>query len=401
MKTVLYISPNSPFESIGGVERYLMNLIKHARAQAASRTILLVPSFHEDYVTHDGTITIIGDSSLVLSSAELNDNRKISMKTQAFARVVTDIIAQYDIGAICAENFHLGLPAGYSLQLHMVSNLNEIPVVLKLHSFAATDLQTELVNQLPWQKISCVSKSVAGDCFHKGADIDAITIDYLGVNTDEFTKKSGADVWLRDELHIGHEKRIVMTASRIVLGSRNILEEKGILDTIRSFSRLVVRYPELHLLIAVGKPPETLAEEFNQAKDVLMGYLKLNGVIHHTTVRSFSLDEMPQVYSGANVFVLPSENETFGQVFIEAMACELPVVGTKVGGIPEIIHDNVTGFLIVPSDPITLSQRIETLVYDESKRKKIITAAKKSVKEWFNAKDQFDKFDNELREIVE
>ena len=55
---------------------------------------------------------------------------------------------------------------------------------------------------------------------------------------------------------------------------------------------------------------------------------------------------MPKVYAGADIFVMASENETFGQVFTEAMAAGTPVIGTNVGGIPEIISENKTGFLI-------------------------------------------------------
>src|SRR4030043_417109 len=124
---ILFISPNSPLESVGGVERYVVNLI--------------------DYCKNQSHFKIIG-----------------------------------------VENFHVGLPPAYSLLLNMVAGLHNIPLILRLHSFAVTDLQIELVNQLMWNKISCVSKSVTGDCFQKGADINILSTDYLGVNINEFNK---------------------------------------------------------------------------------------------------------------------------------------------------------------------------------------------------------------------
>jgi len=60
-------------------------------------------------------------------------------------------------------------------------------------------------------------------------------------------------------------------------------------------------------------------------------------------------EELPELYSSVDLFVLPSEYEGFGIVFMEAMACETPVVGTEVGGIPTAVDAGETGYL-VPKD---------------------------------------------------
>ena len=83
--------------------------------------------------------------------------------------------------------------------------------------------------------------------------------------------------------------------------------------------------------------------------DMLSGYLKVHHIESQTILKIFDLDEMPSVYKGADMFVLPAEmNETFGQVFIEAMSCGIPVIGAQTGGIPEIISDSYNGFLVPP-----------------------------------------------------
>ncbi len=109
---------------------------------------------------------------------------------------------------------------------------------------------------------------------------------------------------------------------------------------------------------------------------------------------------MPNVYRGSDIFVLPSQNETFGQVFIEAMSCGVPVIGTKVGGIPEIISDNYNGFLVPPDDESILAQKIERLLNDSLLREKFINAGIQTVTEKFTSEKQFSNFNNMLEKTI-
>ena len=119
-----------------------------------------------------------------------------------------------------------------------------------------------------------------------------------------------------------------------------------------------------------------------------------------TIVKTFHLEEMPTVYRESDLFVLASENETFGQVFIEAMSCGLPVIGTKVGGIPEIISDSYNGYLIQPDDASILAQRIEKIMNDKTLREKFIRAGSKTVKSNFTSEKQFTEFHQTLENII-
>ena len=70
------------------------------------------------------------------------------------------------------------------------------------------------------------------------------------------------------------------------------------------------------------------------------------------------------VLSQADVFLLPSATESFGLAALEAMACEVPVVASRVGGMPEVIDDGVTGFLHAPDDVDGMAASIVRLVGD-------------------------------------
>ncbi len=396
----LFISPDSPYESIGGIERYLSNLISYCKAQRKD-IIILLPSFDgEPSVTKEGTVTIIKDESLSLLGGSKIRDRYIHQKAKRFAKAVSNVIQKCGIDVICAESFHCSLPPAYSLQLNMVANANVVPVVLHAHSFSSSLLQTELVNQLMWDKVFCVSKSVAGDCFNKGADVNLLKTHYLGVDTSLFRKDQEKSTWLKDRLVIEHDCKIILSASRVTSRKKDILQEKGIIDTIRAFAKIAPYHPELRLVFATATPYKAIMKQFDNAREKLLGYLKLHGVADKATIEIFAMDEMPNVYNGADVFVLPSENETLGQVFIEAMSCDVPVIGTKVGGIPEIIRDKYNGFLVSPNDPTILSQRMEELLFNEKLHKEYIDRAKEIIDEKFTADKQFYVFFERIEKIA-
>lgn len=219
----------------------------------------------------------------------------------------------------------------------------------------------------------------------KGADINSISTHYLGVNVEDFNEKIKLNEDLKKELNLSPDIKIVLTATRIIRGKKNILKDKGIINLIQAFSKLSNRYPNLRLLIAVGKAPKILRDEFECSYKMLLGYIKLHNIQDKTIIKMFELNEMSKVYQASDVFVLASENETFGQVFVESMECGLPVIGTKVGGIPEIISDSYNGYLVQPDDSSILAQRIEKLMNDESLRKKFTKAGLNTVKRSFTS----------------
>lgn len=399
---VLFISRNSPFESIGGIERYIDNLITYYKFEkkSGSSIYLMLPTDKKSFSKKFGMVTIYFDNSLNLTKNNLNNKKDIQEKAHLFSKEVTKIIKKNEIDIICAENFHTDLPTAYTLMLNMVTMSQKIPLVLQLHSFAVTELQTELINQLKWDRISCVSKSIAGDCYKKGTDINYLSTHYLGVNTGFFNQKENKNFDLKRKLNITADSKIILTATRIICGKNNILKEKGIINLIESFSKLSPKYPNWKLVIAIGKPPERLDIEFKIAYQLLEGYIKLHNVEANTILKTFTLDEMADVYKAADLFVLASENETFGQVFIEAMSCGIPVIGTKVGGIPEIISDLNNGYLIPVNDASILAQKIEKLMNDEILRENFIKAGIETVKEKFTMEQQFLCFNDMLKKVI-
>lgn len=98
-------------------------------------------------------------------------------------------------------------------------------------------------------------------------------------------------------------------------------------------------------------------------------------------IEEISHNKMPEIYRTSDLFVLPSHFEGVPLSVLEAMSTALPVIATKVGGIPEIIQNKKNGILVDKGDVKTLSQTIELLYFDEKYRKKLGANARKTILE--------------------
>ena len=126
-------------------------------------------------------------------------------------------------------------------------------------------------------------------------------------------------------------------------------------------------------LVMIGDGPDRAAVE-RRAADAGLG-----DVVHFVGEQH---DLVPWL-SASDVFLLPSSQESFGLAALEAMACEVPVVASNVGGLPEVIEDGVTGYLC-PLDALDLmAERIVDLLGDPARRSRIGQAAAQHVRTHF------------------
>jgi len=389
---ILIISLESPEISIGGLERYISDFLDFAQNKSDEVIFLLPQNARGGYEKIDN-VTIYRKDFLTIPYRKRFGKkevfqRKLEGKSRELFAFLVDFLNKEKIDVVSAQNFHT-VPPAYSFVLNMACLANSIPLVLRIHSYASKDIQEAIMNFLFWKKIICVSKSVAGDCFNKGTDIRKLTTKYLGVNIKDFNPTLN-NLWLKKRLGLSKNYKIILHASRIITWNRESLEEKGIVTLIKAFSKLSYKHQDIRLLIAIAAASKRLREEFHEAQEKLRGYIKLHNLEERVIYQKFKLKEMPLVYAGSDLFVLASESETLGQVYIEAMACGIPVIGTNVGGTPEIITDNYNGFLIPPNDSSALSQKIEKLLCNKKLRRKFIASGLKTARTKFANERRFN-----------
>jgi N-acetyl-alpha-D-glucosaminyl L-malate synthase BshA len=104
--------------------------------------------------------------------------------------------------------------------------------------------------------------------------------------------------------------------------------------------------------------------------------------------------------SAADIFLLPSSQESFGLAALEAMACEVPVVASRVGGLPEVIEDGVTGFLCGADDIDGMAARATELADDANLRRRVGRAAAEHVRATFCEERVVPQYEALYREVL-
>jgi len=133
------------------------------------------------------------------------------------------------------------------------------------------------------------------------------------------------------------------------------MQRKGILTLIKAAPLVKAVVPNVDFVIA-GK--DKLIPQYKKLCEDL-------GIANNFSFLGWvSQDDLLHLYESAALFVMPSITEALGVVFLEAMAAAVPVVGTDVGGIPEIISQNKNGILVPENDPAKLTEAILALIKD-------------------------------------
>jgi N-acetyl-alpha-D-glucosaminyl L-malate synthase BshA len=159
----------------------------------------------------------------------------------------------------------------------------------------------------------------------------------------------------------------------VVIHMSNFRPVKRIDAVLAVFDRIRKRLPAR--LLMVGDGPE-LGGAYRKVRE--LGIAPLVDFLG-------AQEEVLPLLSVSDVFLLPSAQESFGLAALEAMACEVPVVASRVGGVPEVIEDGVTGFLHPPDDLDAMADSAVALLSDRALHRRMAEAACRRVREQFCA----------------
>jgi glycosyltransferase involved in cell wall biosynthesis len=212
------------------------------------------------------------------------------------------------------------------------------------------------------------------------AMIESRVIPY-GIDLETFRpieKKS-----VRARLNIPDEALVV-----VFVANRAVTNEYKDYSTLESSIRMVaadlLRWPVY--FIAIGE----------EAPEVKMGSIVLKRYGYQTSPRDIAI-----FYQAADIYIHAARAEAFGLVIAEAMACQLPVIATDVGGISEVVDDQVNGYLVPKGDCRLMADRIVTLLKDRSLRHRMGEKAREKALQKYDRWRHYKDYLGWYRQIIE
>lgn len=209
-------------------------------------------------------------------------------------------------------------------------------------------------------RILSVSEDLKLHIMNLGIKPEKVIVVPNGVDIEKFkpVKKEKA----RNLLNLSQDKKIVLFVGAL----RKI---KGVDYLIEAAKAFVDRDTELFMVGRDDGLKKSLDKRAEELK--ISNFIKFTGPVNH--------EDIPFWISASDILVLPSLSEGRPNVILEALACEIPVVATDVGGIPELLIQGETGYLVPAKNPVELSKRISKLLEDEDLREKMGKLGRKSI----------------------
>jgi glycosyltransferase involved in cell wall biosynthesis len=212
-----------------------------------------------------------------------------------------------------------------------------------------------------------------------------IKVVYNGCDLDNFTYNKKERQRRRAELGISEQGRAI-----IFIG--NLIKTKGIYDLIAAFIKLSSTHHNLNLII-IGNGPE-----YSTIKNIISSSNHSEKKIH--LLGNKPHNEVSHWLSASDIFVLPTYYEGLPNAVLEAMACGLPVIATKVGGIPEVIEEGRNGILIDKKDVESLIRAIVYLLKNQALAKNMGTQGRKMFESRFSWQKNAQKVIEIYKEVL-
>jgi N-acetyl-alpha-D-glucosaminyl L-malate synthase BshA len=175
----------------------------------------------------------------------------------------------------------------------------------------------------------------------------------------------------------------------ILMHLSNFRPVKRVTDVVEIFAQVRAKFPAK--LVLIGDGPERGAAEYLVRKKRLQKDV-------------FFLGKQNSVYeklSSADLFLLPSQLESFGLAALEAMACEVPVIASNVGGLPEVIENRIDGFLVEPGDVKTAAGHAIDILSRADRGREMGERARLNAKAKFCANDVIPQYERYYEQVLQ
>ncbi|APH68978.1 N-acetyl-alpha-D-glucosaminyl L-malate synthase BshA [Bacillus spizizenii] len=229
-------------------------------------------------------------------------------------------------------------------------------------------------------RVTAVSSALAAETYDLIKPEKKIETIYNFIDERVYLKKNTAAI---------KEKHGILPDEKVVIHVSNFRKVKRVQDVIRVFRNIAGKTKAKLLLVGDGPEKSTACElvrKYGLENQVLM---------------LGNQDRVEELYSISDIKLLLSEKESFGLVLLEAMACGVPCIGTNIGGIPEVIKNNVSGFLVDVGDVAAATDRAMSILEDEQLSKRFTEAAMEMLKNEFSSQKIVSQYEQIYADLAE
>ncbi|KAA3600976.1 MAG: glycosyltransferase family 1 protein [Calditrichaeota bacterium] len=213
-------------------------------------------------------------------------------------------------------------------------------------------------------KIISNSNFVKNDLLKIGIETNKIEAVIGGIDTEQFSKSKNYSEKTFENYQLPKDKKILLTVG-------HLKSEKNHSQILEAIKRLEKLGDIFYLIVGSGNLKGKIENEIKALK--LENYVKLIEGIKPENIHKF--------YQIADIYIQYSKIETMGRAICEAMSCRLPVIGSNIGGIPDVIQDGKTGLIAEINNVEDLTEKISRVLTDSEFREKIAQNAEIYAKE--------------------
>lgn len=302
----------------------------------------------------------------------------------SLATKLVELVEEHHIELIHA---HYAVPHATSAYLaKQILNSSEIKTITTLHG---TDI-TLVGSDASFHRIVKFAIEKSDGVTAVSNYLKQRTIEEFGIKREIRTIYNFVDAArTSQDNNVCNKKTFAPNGEKILMHASNFRPVKRVGDVVRIFEKVRNKIPSK--LILIGDGPERL---FIQQ---LVKDLKLIDDVFFLGEQ----DYIEPLFFCADLFLLPSEQESFGLTALEAMACSVPVIGTKTGGLPEVINHGETGYLFPIGDISNMAEEAIQLLSNTENHETFRKKARKRATLYFNAEQIITQYENFYREILE
>lgn len=352
------------FDAPGGVEQNVREVAKGLRAAGEDVTVYASDLYAEDRWERRSDFAPVVDGVPVERFAVYK--RLIPGLTMPLWTGLVPALSRSGASIIHAHSHRYG----HVLQAAAVARRARIPLVVSTHYHPADQREPMLK-----RGALRVQDHLFGMTAYRVARALVVESDLEARLVAEFAprdaiRKIPPGVDLAEWSHPGDDPPVPGLPDGFLLYAGRVASNKGLDGLLRALARLP----------AAERPPVVfLGPDWGERArlEALAGSLGLGDRL--TFLGRLDRPAYRTVFRAARAFVLPSEWEAFGLVLLEAMAADLPIVATGVGGVPEVLEGGKSGLVVPYGDPAALADALGTVLHDEGRRSGLVRAGRERV----------------------